>query len=162
MNTFDQCVQFILQEEGGLVNHPSDPGGVTKYGISQRAYPNMDIRAITLDDAKALYKRDYWLPIHGDELPGGLDLLMLDCAVNQHPSTAARLLQEALNTRVDGVIGEMTLNAARQQMPEVLGKFSALRAWRYEINRNEETFGKGWFRRLFRAYDAAWAIYTKR
>ncbi|MDG4549853.1 MAG: glycosyl hydrolase 108 family protein [Candidatus Contendobacter sp.] len=159
MNTFEQCVRFILEEEGGLVNHPGDPGGLTRFGISQRAYPTVDIRSITEDDAKAFYRRDYWNPIHGDELPAGLDLLMLDTAINMGAETAVRLLQEALNVRVDGMIGGMTINGARQQMPGIMGRFCALRAWRYEINRNEETFGKVWFRRLFKAYDAAWALY---
>ena len=162
MSAFDFCIEVILAEEGGLVTYPSDPGGTTKYGISQRAYPALNIRSITLDDAKALYKRDYWLLIHGDELPPGLALLMLDSAVNQGTGTAIRLLQEAANARLDGVMGGMTISAAQQQMPGIMTRFAALRAWRYEINRNEEVFGKGWFQRLFRVYTAGLTMYHAR
>ncbi len=82
MGDFSRCIDPILAEEGGLSNHPADPGGLTQYGISQRSYPTLDIAALTLDDAQALYRRDYWNPLHGSQLPSGLDLLMLDCAVN--------------------------------------------------------------------------------
>lgn len=159
MSPFDFCVELVMTEEGGLVEHPNDPCGLTNFGISQRAYPKLDIRALTPDDAKALYKRDYWTPIRGDDLPPALALLMLDCAVNQGTGTAIRLAQEAADVRIDGVLGVMTLAAAQQQMPGILQRFAALRAWRYEINRNEEVFGKGWFRRLFRVYSAALTMY---
>ncbi len=155
MSSFETCIEIILAEEGGLVDHPNDPGGLTKFGISQRSYPNMDIRALTLDDAKAFYRRDYWNPIRGDDLPPALALLMLDSAVNQGTGAAIRLLQEAANVRADGVMGGMTITAAQQQMPGILQRFAALRAWRYEINRNEEVFGKGWFNRLFCVFTLA-------
>lgn len=155
MGNFQRCIDLILAEEGGLVNHHRDPGGLTQYGISQRAYPNLDIATLTLDAAKAIYRRDYWNPVHGDELPDGLDLLLLDGAINQGPVTTIKLLQEALNVAVDGVLGPITLANARRAMPNVLAKFCALRAWRYEINRDEDVFGKGWFNRLFRLYTIA-------
>ena len=60
MQTFHDCIAHVLAAEGGLVNDPKDPGGVTKFGISQRSYPALDIRALTLDDAKTIYQRDYW------------------------------------------------------------------------------------------------------
>ena len=69
--------------------------------------------------------------------------------------TAAMLLQEAVGTTLDGVIGPITLSRARQNLPCLLGDYCALRAWRYEINRNEDVFGKGWFRRLFRLHARA-------
>ena len=60
MQNFPDCIAHVLAAEGGLVNDPQDPGGVTKFGISQRAYPALDIRALSLDDAKAIYQRDNW------------------------------------------------------------------------------------------------------
>ena len=155
MGDFRRCVEIILAEEGGLANHRKDPGGLTNFGISQRSYPNLDIAHLTREQALEIYHADYWNPIKGDELPAGLDLLMFDSAINQGATTAALLLQEALNVRMDGLIGGMTINGARQQMPGILGRFCALRAWRYEINRNEDVFGKGWFRRLFRLHALA-------
>ena len=128
MGDFSRCIDPILAEEGGLSNHPNDPGGLTQYGISQRSYPTLDIAALTLADAKALYQRDYWQPIHGDRLPAGLDLLMLDCAINQGTGTAIKLLQQALRIKDDGLIGPMTLKAAEVAMPELLDRFAAERA----------------------------------
>ena len=157
MGDFHRCISLILGEEGGIENHRKDPGGLTNYGISQRSDPTLNIAALTLDDAKAIYRRDYWQPIHGDELPSGLDLLMLDCAINQGVTTALQLLQQALRIQDDGLIGPQTLSAAEAAMPGLLDAFDAERALRYEFNRNEETFGRGWYRRLLRINRRAWA-----
>ncbi|KAB2921643.1 MAG: hypothetical protein F9K25_20090 [Candidatus Contendobacter sp.] len=155
MGDFNRRIKIILKEEGGLSNHRRDPGGLTKFGISQRSYPNLDIASLTREQAIEIYHADYWNPIKGDDLPAGLDLLLLDTAVNMGVITAALLLQDALGVTLDGHIGPITLGRARQNMPEILGDYCAVRAWRYEINRNEDTFGKGWFRRLFRTYETA-------
>ncbi len=155
MGDFQSCIKIILAEEGGLSNHRRDPGGLTQYGISQRSYPGINIAALTLADAMAIYRRDYWNLIQGNDLPVGLDLLMLDCAINQGPVTAIKLLQEATGIQQDGIIGPVTLSAAEDTMPHVMIVFAALRAWRYEINRNEDVFGKGWFLRLFRLFNIA-------
>ena len=157
MGDFHRCIDRILAEEGGLSNHPHDPGGLTNYGISQRAYPTLDIAALTLADAQALYRRDYWQPLHGDSLPSGLDLLMLDCAINQGVVTAIQLLQQALRIQDDGLLGPKTLTAAAVAMPGLLDAFTAERALRYEFNRNEAVFGRGWYRRLLRMHRHAWA-----
>ena len=157
MGDFHRCIDRILAEEGGLSNHPHDPGGLTNYGISQRSYPQLDIAALTLADAQALYRRDYWQPLHGDVLPAGLDLLLLDCAINQGPTTAVKLLQQALRIQDDGLIGPKTLSAAAVAMPGLLDAFTAERALRYEFNRNEAVFGRGWYRRLLRIHRHAWA-----
>jgi lysozyme family protein len=157
MGDFHRCIDRILAEEGGLSDHPADPGGLTNYGISQRTYPQLDIAGLTLDDAKAIYRRDYWQPLHGGQLPSGLDVLVLDCAINQGPVTAIKLLQRALRIRDDGIIGPETLSAAEAAMPGLLDTFAAERAWRYECNPQEATFGRGWYRRLFRIHRHAWA-----
>ena len=157
MGDFHRCIDRILAEEGGLSRHPADPGGLTQYGISQRSYPTLDITGLTLDAAKALYRRDYWQVLHGDQLPSGLDLLLLDCAINQGPTTAIKLLQRTLRIRDDGLIGPETLNTAELAMPGLLDAFAAERALRYELNPNEATFGRGWYRRLLRMHRHAWA-----
>lgn len=156
MSDFERCIAFVLEEEGGEVNNPKDPGGHTKYGISKRSYPDLDISALTVDRAKAIYLRDYWKPIKGDRLPSGLNLLALDCAVNQGVGIAARYLQLAANVNVDGVIGDKTIEALRSKEAEVVAvDFCARRALRYAKNPNVDTFGRGWYRRLFRAFSAA-------
>ena len=76
-------MDFVLSAEGGLVDDGSDPGGLTKFGISQRAYPNLDIRELTIEGAKALYRKDYWNRFSCDKLPPGIALLVFDAAVNQ-------------------------------------------------------------------------------
>ena len=157
MGDFHRCISLILGEEGGIANHRKDPGGLTKFGISQRSYPTLDIAALTLDDAKAIYRRDYWNPIRGDELPSGLDLTLFDSAINQGPVTAIQLLQHALQIKADGRLGPITLAASIQAMPDLLDDFDAERALRYEFNRNEEVFGRGWYRRLLRINRRAWA-----
>ena len=157
MGDFHRCISLILGEEGGIENHRKDPGGLTKYGISQRSYPTLNIAALTLDDAKAIYRRDYWNPIRGDELPSGLDLTLFDSAINQGPVTAIQLLQHALQIKADGRLGPITLAASFKAMPDLLDDFDAERALRYEFNRNEETFGRGWYRRLLRINRRAWA-----
>ena len=81
MSHFPRCIDRILAEEGGLSHHPRDPGGLTKFGISQRTYPDLDIRHLTRAQARAIYQRDFWQPLRADDLPPGLDLLVLDRAV---------------------------------------------------------------------------------
>lgn len=159
MGDFYRCIDFIITEEGGYANHPADPGSETKYGISQRAYPHLEIAALTLDAAVSIYQRDYWHPIHGDTLPDGLALLLFDSAVNQGVQTAIKLLQQALarsfTVTVDGIIGPQTEHAAQVAMPRILTDFAAERALRYEFNRNEAVFGRGWYRRLLTLHSIA-------
>ena len=159
MGHFKDCIKVILSEEGELSHHRRDPGGITKYGISQRAYPTLDIQSLTLEDAEALYRRDYWAPINGDDFPAGLALLLFDGAVNQGQVTAVKLLQTVLDVGIDGIPGPKTQAAARAAMHRspihILIAFCAERALRYECNHNEESFGRGWYRRLFRVYDIA-------
>lgn len=161
MTRLEQCLEIILKEEGGLANYRADPGGLTQYGISQRSYPSINIAALTVDQAKALYRHDYWEPICGDKLPLGLDLLVFDSAVNQGVPTAIRLLQQALGVKADGQLGAVTLTNARSAMPQILDSFAAERALRYEFNRNEDVFGRGWYRRLLRIHRMAWTLTTE-
>lgn len=158
MSDFTRCIQHLLNEEGGYVNHAQDHGGETKYGISKRAYPQLDIAALTLDEAEAIYRRDYWDLIQGDAWPDGVALLLFDTAVNMGVKTAIALLQKTLCVEQDGIIGPVTRLAAQKKMPFLLNSFCAERALRYAVNKNLETFGRGWFRRLLRIYGFALAL----
>lgn len=93
-DSFTLCVAFVLEREGGYVNNPSDPGGETNYGISKRAYPNIDIKNLKKSDAIALYYRDYWLPSGADSLTFPLAAVHFDCAVNQGLGRAKKWLKE--------------------------------------------------------------------
>ena len=88
---------WIIKVEGGYVNDPDDPGGETKYGISKRAYPKLDIKNMTKDLAREIYKRDYWDACGCDDLPPGLDVAAFDAAVNMGRLTAIAILKQSRN-----------------------------------------------------------------
>jgi len=81
-------MDFVLSWEGGYVNDPRDPGGETKYGISKRAHPDVDIKNLTIEQAKAIYREEYWNRINGDELTFPEALALMDFAVHSGVPTA--------------------------------------------------------------------------
>lgn len=147
--SFDRAFSLVVGVEGGYSNDARDPGGETKFGISKRSYPNVDIANLTLDAAKAIYLRDYWTPVHGDELPWPLSLFVFDAAVNQGKPAAIAMLQKSLGVAQDGILGVKTLAAAAKSPPELCPRFMANRALRYTGTRNFDIDGLGWFTRLF-------------
>lgn len=146
--TFDEAFTRLLGHEGGYVNDPRDPGGETNWGISKRAYPNVDIKTLTQDSAKAIYRRDYWAPVRADELPDVVRFDVFDAAVNSGVSQAAKWLQRAAGTNPDGVIGAVTIGAARAAGPLLAAKFNGYRLQFYTDSGNWAVFGKGWTRRI--------------
>lgn len=152
MKTFDDAVKIILKHEGGYVDHPSDPGGETNYGISKRAYPDEDIANLTVERASELYKRDYWDRIKGDDLPYAIALCVFDTAVNSGVSRASRWLQETCNATPDGVIGPNTvrnvLNAWENNHSYVLTTYMDKRLTFLKKLSTWDTFGRGWERRV--------------
>jgi len=146
---FDQCFDKLISHEGGYVNHPTDPGGETNYGISKRAYPSLDIKALTLADAKAIYKRDYWDRAQCDQLPSQLSYLVFDAAVNSGIGQSIRFLQRAVGVADDGSIGPITLSAAKRMDAESLcARFIGQRLDFMTRLSTFDVFGKGWSRRL--------------
>lgn len=95
---FLNCIPFIHEREGGYVNHPADPGGETNYGISKRAFPELDIKALTKEEANVIYYQRYWLFI-ADTYSWPLNLCIFDCAVNQGTKRARQFLKETLDWR---------------------------------------------------------------
>lgn len=144
---FERAVELILKHEGGYVNDPDDPGGETNFGISKRAYPNENIKELTRDRAKLLYRRDYWDRVRGDELPWPIAVIAFDMAVNAGVGTSIKLLQEALGVSVDGVIGPQTLQKAQAAGRSVAVKYSRLRILRYSGMPGWGKFGKAWTQR---------------
>lgn len=147
--TFDEAFKIVIGHEGGYVNHPSDPGGETKFGVCKRAYPNEDIKNLTLERAKAIYRRDFWDVIHADEIPKHVRFAVFDAAVNSGVKQAVKWLQRTVGVVDDGAIGHKTLSAITAMDPYKLAavfngqrlKFMAdLKTW--------DTFGKGWARRV--------------
>jgi len=149
MSNFDIAVELILKHEGGYINHSSDPGGETNYGISKRAYPDVDIANLTKEDATAIYKRDYWDRIAGDDLPFAVGIVVVDYAVNSGVSRASKALQLAVDATPDGVIGPMTLKAVRAHFEQdVVKKVTHSRQQFVRSLLTYKTFGKGWERRI--------------
>lgn len=161
MTPFERAWMFLQRPdiEGGarVVDDPDDPGGLTKWGISQRAYPALDIRALTEDEAKALFRRDYWEKCNCTAMPPAVAVAVADAAFNQGTRAAASLLQEALRVDPDGIIGPNTLAALHRNRPnEIVNEFLSRRATRYADGKAK--YRRGWFLRLFKLKDALSAV----
>ena len=112
--SLDRCFASVLKYEGGYINHPNDPGGETKYGVSKRQYPYLDIKNLTESHAKEIFKADYWAKIKGDKLPFEVALVMSHIAFMSGPSKAVRILQQSLClSSVDGILGPQTLSEVK-------------------------------------------------
>jgi len=156
-NMFDKAVAFVLEHEGGaaITDDPNDPGGLTKYGISQRSFPDLDIRALSEGEAVMIYKVRYWDKCRCSELPGDLAIIVFDAAVNQGPMAAAKTLQQALGVNVDGIIGPATIAAACRAGRSALSELVARRMVMYGLNPNFTRYGLGWSRRLSACHELA-------
>lgn len=108
---FQAALAFTLKHEGGLSNHPDDPGGLTNYGISQKAYPDEDIANLTRKRVEQIYRQDYWDKIEGELLPPELAFVLFDFAVNCGVGCAVRELQEVVHVDQDGLMGPATRHA---------------------------------------------------
>lgn len=96
-DNFERSIAFVLRHEGGYVNDPRDPGGETKFGISKRAYPALDIKSITEEQAKGIYKRDYWDKAGCGALDWPLCLVHFDACVNLGVSRGNEIKAKAFN-----------------------------------------------------------------
>lgn len=147
--TFDEAFERLLGHEGGLVNDPKDPGGLTKYGVSQRAYPGEDIAGMTLERAKTIYLRDYWGPAGCDAVPDGVKFDLFDMAVNSGVKAAVRTMQKVVGETEDGVLGPRTIQAV-QSMPaaRLVARFNGARLMYMADLTNWPAHGRGWCRRI--------------
>ncbi|HWK79583.1 MAG TPA: glycosyl hydrolase 108 family protein, partial [Thermomicrobiales bacterium] len=154
---FEAAVEHVLKHEGGFVQHPRDPGGATKFGITRetlsrakgrRASIN-DVRRLSRKEAIAIYRQLYWDTVRADELPPGLDLAVFDLAVNSGPARAVRMLQTALGVEADGIIGPVTLGAAREaDVPATIRRLTKARLGFLGRLATWPVFGLGWRRRV--------------
>ena len=163
MTCFDQAFKVVVGHEGGFTDDPRDPGNWTggatgqgalrgtRWGISAASYPTLDIARLTLEDARAIYRRDYWDRVSGDHLPPPLALLVFDAAVNNGVGRAVRWLQGALGTASDGAVGPVTLAAVEAQAGRGAPLCAEFQARRLSFMAGLPTwrlFGTGWSRRL--------------
>jgi lysozyme family protein len=154
---WDDCFEMVLKHEGGFVNHPKDPGGMTNLGVTKavweiwlaRTATESDMRALTPEKVKPFYKAMYWDKIKGDQLPAGVDYAAYDLAVNSGVGRAAKYLQQIAGVTADGVIGPKSLEAIKSRDPKEMA--DALCDMRLDFLKRLptfETFGKGWSRRV--------------
>ena len=150
---WQETIDIILKHEGGYVNDPRDAGGETNFGISKRAYPHIDIARLSFLAAERIYWTDYWLKCQCDRLPDGLDLMVMDFAVNAGVSRASKVLQNIVGVSADGIIGSKTLNAVESHTSNVgairktINEYYSLRQAHYESLDTFSIYGKGWSRR---------------
>ena len=155
LTNFDDIIEIVLEHEGGYVNDPKDPGGETNFGVAKRSHPDVDIKNLTKEGAKEIYKKTYWDKNKVDKLPDNLKHIYFDMCVNQGKSRAVRILQRAANAKgagldVDGGLGPATLGAIEKSNVE-LQRVRAYRVKYYAdlVTRKPdlERFYFGWCRR---------------
>lgn len=164
---FATVMGWIGLSEGGYVNHPSDPGGPTDRGITQRTfdawnkrngYPLRPVKGIAKETAETILAAQYFAPIRFDDLPSGLDYAMADFAVNSGVAKAAKTLQKILRVTQDGIVGEHTLAALiGEDVQEIIVKLCQARMSFLRRLSTWTTFGKGWKARVMGRVDGAQA-----
>jgi lysozyme family protein len=149
MADFETAYDRVMGHEAGYVNDPNDPGGETKWGISKRSYPHLDIKSLTREDARAIYRRDFWQRIRADKLADGVAYQLFDFAVNSGIETAIRYLQRALLVADDGHWGPRSQAAADASSESDL--ILLLNSERLDFMtrlKNWPDHGRGWARRI--------------
>ena len=156
-DNFDQALKAILHHEGGCVNHPKDPGGMTNLGVTKKVWEEWvghevdekTMRGLTPEIVGPMYKVKYWDKVKGDDLPTGVDYIVFDAAVNSGPGRAAKWLQACVGVEVDGGIGPKTLAAVNAFDANQLIEDYAKRRLSFLMDlQTWDTFGKGWTRRV--------------
>lgn len=150
---FDDAFHKLLGHEGGYSNHPSDPGGATMWGVTERVARAAGYGGHMLnfpaEDAKRIYRRQYWDAVRAEDLPPALRYPVFDAAVNSGNKQAVKWLQRAIGVDDDGIVGPQTLTAARAANPDFAARrmlgmrlsfMSSLATW--------PAFSRGWARRI--------------
>lgn len=150
---FEKAFEKLLGHEGGFVDHPRDPGGATRYGITQRVamahgYTG-DMRELPVAEAKRIARVAYWDAVRADEVPDAVRYDLFDAAYHSGPVQAVRWLQRAAGAADDGKLGPKTLLAVRMVDPQLLAKrFNGHRLRFLADLKTWDAFGKGWARRI--------------
>lgn len=154
--SFNDAVRKTIVKEGGsrYTEIAGDSGGATKYGISQKAYPELDIKNLTEDRAKEIYRRDYWNRVRGDEIESqAIAESIFDAAVNMGVRTASKICQAAIGIEpADGVIGAKSLELInKQEEKSFIALFTLAKISRYAAicnkDRSQSKFLLGWINR---------------
>ena len=156
---FDTAIKHVLQVEGDYADHPADPGGKTRFGITEAVARTAgyrgDMRELPLDLAKRIYREEYWNAVRADELPAGIRLVMFDAAVNSGVGQAVRWLQRAVGVTDDGVIGPRTLAAVGALSADSVRMRVLAQRLRFMAGLpNWPAFSRGWARRVAELMEA--------
>lgn len=167
-NTYDEALRRLLVHEGGYSNHPSDPGGPTNYGITiwdYRKYINpqgqaRDVRNMSVDDAKKIYRERYWNVMRCDALPAGLDYCVFDYGVNSGIGRSGKVLRRLVGLKDNThLITDEVIAAAAKRDPLALIDAMCVERMRFLKGlRTWSTFGRGWERRVREVREAARAM----
>ena len=156
---FKECLALVLKSEGGFVNHPSDPGGMTNLGVTKRVWEEYTgheadektMRGLTPEKVAPLYEQRYWRPTYCEVLPRGLDLLIFSMGINAGTGRCVKLLQSSIGCVADGVIGPRTMELIKSaNVADLIRKYSEARREYYRSLKNFPVFGKGWLARVDR------------
>lgn len=152
---FDQAFDLLITHEGGFSNRPlsDDPGGATMYGVTEavaRSNGYMgEMKDLTLEFAKSVYRKSYWDKCRCDELPDNLRYAVFDAAVNSGPGQAIKWLQSTIGVKVDGAIGPMTIASVNAANPIVVEKQMLGKRLRFMTElKNWTANSRGWSRRI--------------
>ena len=150
---FDAAFDLLLKHEGGYSDHAADPGGKTRFGITEAVAREVgyrgDMRELPLDLAKRIYKDRYWDTVKAEQLPPAVRYVVFDAAVNSGPGQSAKWLQRALGVADDGVIGPKTLAAANAANPDALKMRMLGQRLRFMAGlTNWPAFSRGWAIRI--------------
>lgn len=151
MADIKKALERVFGHEGGYVNDPHDKGGETKYGISKRSYPNVDIKKLTIEKASEIYRKDFWEPMNGDKIKDQSKAdLLFDTGVNMGITTAIKMAQDVLGVAVDGVFGSISIERINE-MDDFNKKMVDKRIQRYlsicAKNPTQKKYLDGWKRR---------------
>lgn len=151
--TFDQAFDELLKHEGGFTNHAADPGGKTRYGITEAVARSVGYKGnmedLPLELAKRIYLEQYWKPVRADEMPAQIRYAVFDGAVNSGVGQSIKWLQRALGVTDDGAVGPVTLGAAMAMDGEALLRKILAQRLRFMTNLpNWPAFSQGWARRI--------------
>ena len=150
-------MKALMSHEGGFVNNPKDPGGMTNLGVTQRVWEawvghpvgEKEMRALTPVIVAPMYKRKYWDKVSGDLLPSGVDHAVFDFAVNSGPGQAAKILQRVLGIKDDGFIGPQTLTkVVSMDSSKLIADYNAARLAFLQALPTWADFGNGWGTRV--------------
>jgi len=154
---FEKCLDMLLDDEGGFVDNPKDPGGMTNLGVTKAAWESFvgrassekEMRNLTRKSVIPFYEKKYWDAFKCDSLPSGIDYLIFDFAVNTGVGRAVKMLQNVLGLTEDGSIGPITLqNVDISDKIDLISRYSSAKIKHYEDLPTFPEFGKGWLSRV--------------